>query len=140
MSHPDVVLGSKFVEYSAKGSKLVKHFQRMELFKTLLAWKNFDLPLSYANVGLLRGVVKRNLKHFYGTRMETSSLAINRAKIKHFTILDNYKFDVVQQKSNYFELPGRGGGVGCKSKLTSFFPSHNYFSLTVLTHVDLIIE
>lgn len=96
MSHPDVVLGTKFVEYSAKGSKLVKHFQKMKLFKTLLAWKNFDLPLSYASVGLLTGVVKGNLKHFYGTRMETSSLAINRAKIKHFTILDNYKFDEVQ--------------------------------------------
>ena len=112
MSHPDVVLGTKFVEYSAKGSKLVKHFQKTKLFKTLLAWKNFDLPLSYASVGLLTGVVKGNLKHFYGTRMETSSLAINRAKIKHFTILDNYKFDEVQQKSNYFELPGRGGRVG----------------------------
>ena len=44
--------------------------------------------------------------------METSSLAINRAKIKRFTILDNYKFDEVQKKSNYFELPGRGGRVG----------------------------
>lgn len=107
MSHPDVVLGTKFVEYSAKGSKLVKHFQKMKLFKTLLAWKNFDLPLSYASVGLLTGVVKGNLKHFYGTRMETSSLAINRA-----IIIDNYKFDEVQQKSNYFELPGRGGRVG----------------------------
>lgn len=42
------------------------------------------------------------------------------------------------RKATISNYRGEVGEWVYKSKLTSFFPSHNYFSLTVLTHVDLL--